>query len=56
MKRMRKDISGSEKDYYLCMYNYLTKVEKVGVILSRDLLTSCVWIMEVGVQAFFQRP
>ncbi len=26
------------------------------IILLTDFLTSCVWIMEVGVQAFFQKP
>lgn len=49
-KHKRKDKSRLRKD------NELTKKGRDGISLSTDFLTSCVWIMEVGVQAFFQEP
>ncbi len=49
-KHKRKDKSRLRKD------KELTKMGGDGIFISTDFLTSCVWIMEVGVQAFFQEP
>lgn len=34
----------------------ISKLKLAGMEILADLLTSCVWVMEVRVQAFFQEP